>query len=401
MYVFREGFELNESTEPAIEETTMYDGRATNDRIRQSGRLAPIVLCTRQRQRRPQRHGGSWRTGGILEKATARDFATSVAVLGWVRTLPSAHHLYLRISHPPRTFKTRMGEILVDCAPSQCASGVKRARALAIVCHRARAFCVTLGIAKPLHLLHRQHSRSSGVYAVLSQCTLSTSSRDAVVVEEMPKRRDSKLALTPGSRLGRCYGEPTQIEKCRGMLSAGMWQEATLQGSPAPGVDGKPSLMDQAGRWLVDGKDLTAGEGVTFVYEQYGLLRRRSLLEELVDTRKANLHFLLPASLPVLWTHARDCLLRREYLVASDNSHETTSLPSSAPFPVPVPSKETARAMANTGGPVTEAHRWKRGVDAVQRAAWCMGMGGGGGGGPDPDDGKMKETDQVGKIGSL
>lgn len=57
--------------------------------------------------------------------------------------------------------------------------------------------------------------------------------------------------------------------------------------------------------------------------------------------------------------------------------------------------------MANTGGPVTEAHRWKRGVDAVQRAAWCMGMGGGGGGGPDPDDGKMKETDQVGKIGSL
>ncbi|KZP09703.1 hypothetical protein FIBSPDRAFT_1051721 [Athelia psychrophila] len=70
--------------------------------------------------------------------------------------------------------------------------------------------------------------------------------------------------------------------------------------------------------------------------------------------------------------------------------HKTTSLPSSTPFSPPASSRETVVVMANTDWPVAEGP-----------AAWRVGVGVAGGGGPDPDDGKVKATDQIGKIGSL
>ncbi|KZP33327.1 hypothetical protein FIBSPDRAFT_882072 [Athelia psychrophila] len=71
MYVFREGIELNECTEPAIEETTVYDGRATNDRIRQSGRLAPVVVVVVVAGRRPHIHARCNGGTGDVDQRTA------------------------------------------------------------------------------------------------------------------------------------------------------------------------------------------------------------------------------------------------------------------------------------------------------------------------------------------
>ncbi|KZP32735.1 hypothetical protein FIBSPDRAFT_882540 [Athelia psychrophila] len=162
----------------------MYDGRATDDRNGPSDRLEPITLCSLQRQRRPQRRGGSWIADWETGKWNGSGCCNICCSSG-----PCLHpslHITPPPTHipPPTHFQNvQGGHWLILRSTSASPTSIE-------CVHSRSRVIVPAPFTSPSR--SRNHStcsidyitRSSGVYAVSSNHTLGASPHDLYDMEK-------------------------------------------------------------------------------------------------------------------------------------------------------------------------------------------------------------------------